>query len=245
MHRLALVDERRTARSGRASSTRAAARRLADRAVLRARGVQVEEVPHRREEPRVVPGLRDVVGGARLHELDGRFEVGPGRQQDDRQVGMLRADLRGRARCLPRRRSPRAGSSCPARRGPRLRASSKSRPAAGGVRAEHARAVHRQQDVERRAHGLVVVDDEYGALSQTVLKSLVCLSFISLDAAYGVTVGSSRQSRPSGSRRRARSPRRGAPAAGPRRARSARSRARRRRGSTGRARGSSYLTEIQ
>ncbi len=48
---------------------------------------------------------------------------------------------------------------------------------AGGraVRAEHPRAMHRQQDVEGRAHGLAVVDHEYGALSQAVLKSLVLL----------------------------------------------------------------------
>ena len=45
----------------------------------------------------------------------------------------------------------------------------------GRVRAEDARAVHGQQHIEGRAHGLTVVYDEYRAIAQTVLKSLVLL----------------------------------------------------------------------
>ena len=44
-----------------------------------------------------------------------------------------------------------------------------------GVRGDDAGAVQGQQYVEGRAHGLAVVDHEYGALPQAVLKSLLLL----------------------------------------------------------------------
>ena len=48
-------------------------------------------------------------------------------------------------------------------------------PGGRGFRGDDARAVHGQQDVEGRAHGLAVVDHEYGAIAQAVLKSLFLL----------------------------------------------------------------------
>jgi hypothetical protein len=33
------------------------------------RGAQLEQIAHRGQEPRVVPGLGDVVGSARLHQI--------------------------------------------------------------------------------------------------------------------------------------------------------------------------------
>ena len=56
--------------------------------VLLHRGAQLEQVAHRGQQARVVPGLGDVVGGAGLHQVHGGFQVRPGGQQDHRHVGM-------------------------------------------------------------------------------------------------------------------------------------------------------------
>ena len=57
------------------------------------RGAQLEQVAHRGQQARIVPGLGDVVGGAGLHQVHGGFQVRPGREQDDRHVRMQRAQL--------------------------------------------------------------------------------------------------------------------------------------------------------
>ncbi len=43
--------------------------------------------------PVVVPGLGQIVGRARLDQIDGGVEMGPGGEQDDGKVGMARADF--------------------------------------------------------------------------------------------------------------------------------------------------------
>src|SRR6188474_1906440 len=151
------------------SSNRAAS---SARAILGASRLQIEEVSHGRKEPRVVPGLRDVIGSAGFHELDGRLEMGPRRQQYHGQVRMLSADLveerdafLARGRLAPEVHVLDHEIHRLAREHPD--------PGRRRARTEHARAMHGQQDVERRTHGLAVVDHEYRALSQAVLKSLV------------------------------------------------------------------------
>ena len=171
VHRLALVDEplEVETRSKLAARQRAAA---VDRAVFGARGVQVEEIAHGRQQPRIVPGLGDVVGGARLDELDGGLEVGPGGQEDDRQVRVLLADPAEERDALLAGRRLAAEVHVLDHEVDRL-ASQRVEPGGRRVRGHDTRAMHGQQDVEGRAHGLAVVDHEYGALSQAALKSLV------------------------------------------------------------------------
>jgi hypothetical protein len=50
------------------------------------RGAQLEQIAHRGQKPRVVPGLGDVVGSAGLHQIHRGLEMRPRRQQDDRDV---------------------------------------------------------------------------------------------------------------------------------------------------------------
>jgi hypothetical protein len=56
-------------------------------------GAQLQQVAHRGQQPRVVPGLGDVVRRAGLHEIHRGFEMGPGREQDHGHVGMQRTQL--------------------------------------------------------------------------------------------------------------------------------------------------------
>ncbi len=58
----------------------------ARRHVFLHRGAQLQQVAHRGQQPRVVPGLGDVIGGACLDQVHGGLEVRPGGQQDDRHV---------------------------------------------------------------------------------------------------------------------------------------------------------------
>jgi hypothetical protein len=57
------------------------------------RGAQFQQVAHRGQQAGVVPGLGDVVGGAGLDQVHGSLQVGPGREQDDRYVGVQGAQL--------------------------------------------------------------------------------------------------------------------------------------------------------
>jgi hypothetical protein len=49
---------------------------------------QAEQVPDGGQELRIVPGFGQVVARAFLHELDGRLQRRPGRQDQDGQVGV-------------------------------------------------------------------------------------------------------------------------------------------------------------
>ena len=96
---------------------------------------QLEQVVDRRQQLAVVPRLGEVVGGAGLDQVDRRFQLRPRGQQDHRQVGMARADLARTARCLPRPRWCRRGSSCPGPRGRTARApAARARPPATSPR---------------------------------------------------------------------------------------------------------------
>ena len=53
---------------------------------------KLDQVVDRRQQLSVVPRLGQVVGGARLHQVDGGLQVGPSREQDHRQVRMPFAD---------------------------------------------------------------------------------------------------------------------------------------------------------
>ena len=55
---------------------------------LEQRDAQLQQVANRGHQPRVVPGLREVIGGAGLHEFDGGLEMRPRGEQDDREVGL-------------------------------------------------------------------------------------------------------------------------------------------------------------
>jgi hypothetical protein len=125
----------------------------------RQRRVQLQEIAHRGDEPGVVPRLGQVVRGAGLHQLDRGFQVGPRREQHHRQVG-----LRG-AQCAEQRDALVAGG----RLALEVHVLDDEVDAAAGhpleARLRRCRtldtgAFEREQDVERRAHGLVVVDDE-------------------------------------------------------------------------------------
>ena len=89
--RLALIDD---AAQVEARPQGRAGRRvvLAQAGSLRAGAAQVEQVAHAGEQPRIVPGLGDVVGGARAHQLDRRLQVRPGGEQDDGQLRQAHAD---------------------------------------------------------------------------------------------------------------------------------------------------------
>ena len=50
---------------------------------------QFEQVLHRCQQLVVVPGFADVVRGAGLDQLHGGFQMGPRRQQDHRQIGLM------------------------------------------------------------------------------------------------------------------------------------------------------------
>ncbi len=52
---------------------------------------QFQQVLDRRQQLVVVPGLADVIGGAGLDELHRGFQMRPGRQQNHRQIRLLRA----------------------------------------------------------------------------------------------------------------------------------------------------------
>jgi hypothetical protein len=54
---------------------------------------QLQQVAHRGQQARVVPGLGDVIGGAGLDQVHGRFQMRPGGEQDDRHVGVQRPQL--------------------------------------------------------------------------------------------------------------------------------------------------------
>ena len=56
-------------------------------------GAQLQQVAHCGQQAGVVPGLGDVVGGAGLDQVHGSLQVGPGREQDDRYVGVQGAQL--------------------------------------------------------------------------------------------------------------------------------------------------------
>ncbi len=122
---------------------------------------QFEQIAHRRQQPRVVPGLGEIVRGAGLHQFDRGFQVSPGREQHDRYRRIAFADrmeqrhaLLARSRLLPEVhvlqdqvdlvRDQRAQSF--------LRT----------VRTDDAMALQRQQHFQRRADRVVVVDDEDG-----------------------------------------------------------------------------------
>ncbi len=173
VHRIALVHDALQVESrGEFRACRGAL--AADGAVLRACRVQVEEVAHGREQARIVPGLRDVVRGAGLDEFHRGLEVGPGGEQDHRQLRVLRADLaeQGDALLAGSRLAPEVHVlDHEVHRLPRQRVQAGD----GRFGADHPRAVHGQEDVERGAHGLAVVDHEYGALGQAVRESLVVL----------------------------------------------------------------------
>ena len=158
VHRRAAIDDAAQVEARRQLGMRAVDARQ-PLALGRERRVQLQQVAHGGDEPRVVPGLREVVGGAGLDQLDRGLEVRPGGEQDHRQV-RLRA-RRARNSAMPS--SPEVASrrkfmswitrSMPPR-------ATRSRPSRGVADALDTRALQRQQDVERRAHGVVVVDDE-------------------------------------------------------------------------------------
>ena len=131
----------------------------AQRLGLRARAPQVEEIANRRQQARIVPGLGEVVGGARAHQLHRGLKMRPGGEEDDRQLGRLGAQL------AEERHPFRAARGLAVKVhvlddevDPLGLQHLKSRcRRAGG---QHARAVQAQEHVEGGAHRLAVVDDE-------------------------------------------------------------------------------------
>jgi hypothetical protein len=136
---------------------------LVNGAGLALRPAQLQQVAHGREETRVVPRLGEVVRRAGLHELDRHFQVRPCREQDDRHVRMQRADLAEQRHAF-------VAAGCLAAEVHVLQYQVHWLTAEQGealgrrVRREHAHAVHRQHDVECRADGFVVVDDQNGVI---------------------------------------------------------------------------------
>ena len=61
--------------------------------VLFHRRAQLQQVAHRGQQPRIVPGLGDVIGGAGLDQVHRGLQVCPGSQQDHGHVGVQRTQL--------------------------------------------------------------------------------------------------------------------------------------------------------
>ena len=124
------------------------------------RRAQLQQVAHRRDEARVVPGLGQVVGRAGPDEFDGGLEVRPRGQQHDRQVG-LQAPQRAEQRDALLARGRLAAEVHVLDHEVDVALRDAIEPGARRVGERDLRALERQQHLERRAHGLAVVDHEY------------------------------------------------------------------------------------
>ncbi len=54
---------------------------------------QLQQILHGGQQPVIVPGLGHIVGGAGLHQLHRRLQMGPGGEQDDGKIRMIRANV--------------------------------------------------------------------------------------------------------------------------------------------------------
>ena len=129
---------------------------------FRARAAQVEQVAHRGDQARIVPGLGHVVSSSGAHQLDRGLQVRPGGEQDDRQLRCSGAQL-------PEQRHPFRAARGLAAEVHVLDDQVAARPIAPGrgpAAAEPAPSTRapckRQQHLERGAHRLAVVDDHNG-----------------------------------------------------------------------------------
>jgi len=133
---------------------------------LRQRAVRLPEfdqVGHRGQQALVVPGLGQVVGGAGLYQVDRRIEMGPGGEQDHRQVRMARADFAEQGHAFLARGGVggevhvldhQVDAIAP-------RARQQRQSFLGRGRMQRRDVVQRKQHVEGDADGGVVVNDEY------------------------------------------------------------------------------------
>ncbi len=148
-----------------------ALQRVAALAALLARPVhfagglgQFQQVLDRSQQLGVIPRLGQVIGRPCLHQLHRRFQVRPGREQDQRQVGMALPDGPEQVHTLF------AGGGV----GREIHvldhdvyrlALQHFKAVLGRQRDQWPDVVQRKQQRQRLAHGRVVVNDQYGAHS--------------------------------------------------------------------------------
>ena len=119
---------------------------------------QLQQIADRRQQSRIVPGLRDIVRGAGLDEIDRRFEMRPGREQHDRHRRIALADGMEQRNALLARRGLLAEVHV-LQDEVDLLLRERAQAFVRHARGEHAMPLQRKQHFERRPHGVVVVDD--------------------------------------------------------------------------------------
>jgi hypothetical protein len=138
---------------------------LMDGARLVLRASQVQQISHGGEQPCVVPRLGDVVRRTGLHQLHRHFQMSPGGEQNDRNFRIQRPDLAEQRHAFLAARGL-AAKVHVLNDQIDVVALERRKPLHRGIGGEHAHAVHRQQHIEGRADGFVVIDDQNGVMRQ-------------------------------------------------------------------------------
>ncbi|PMQ17976.1 hypothetical protein JaAD80_02955 [Janthinobacterium sp. AD80] len=131
---------------------------------------QFQQVVHGRDQAPVIPWLGQVVGRARLDQVDGRIELRPCRQQDHGQVRMARADgVEQGAAFLARGGVGREVHVLHHQVDGMARQQGQALLGRGG--AQRIDLVQREQHVERDGHGGIVVNYQYGRHARSITFS--------------------------------------------------------------------------